>query len=237
MEPMSSRLSALWPSRSVPVTSWRSASRWRTRPSTFAICVLGLYLFGAGEAFLLNADLGVSPWTVLAQGLSERTGLAIGLTSFGVSCIVLLAWIPLRERPGLGTITNIIVISASLQLMSWVLPHPGSTWLRLLFVLLGIAIVGVGSGLYLTCNLGPGPRDGAMTGLHQRFDWPVAVVRFGIEAIVLVAGWLLGGTVGIGTVLFMLLIGPSVGYGLRLAGRLGRARTAVPDEEFPEFEA
>ncbi len=199
--------------------------------------ILGLYLFGAGEAFLVNAGLGVSPWVVLAEGLSRRLPLSIGTATFLISCVVLLAWIPLRERPGLGTLLNIVVIAASLQLMTIVLPHPHGVLLQLAFVLVGIAVVGLGSGLYLTCNLGPGPRDGAMTGIHQRTGWPVARVRLGIEAIVLLCGWLLGGTVGIGTVMFMLLIGPSVGYGLRFAGWLGRARSSVVEDEYPELEA
>ena len=184
--------------------------------------IIGLYLFGAGEAFLVNAGLGVSPWVVLAEGLSRRLPLSIGTATFLISCVVLLAWIPLRERPGLGTLLNIVVIAASLQLMTIVLPHPT-----------GFSC----SWLYLTCNLGPGPRDGAMTGIHQRTGWPVARVRLGIEAIVLLCGWLLGGTVGIGTVMFMLLIGPSVGYGLRFAGWLGRARSSVVEDEYPELEA
>jgi len=124
------------------------------------------------------------------------------------------------------------------------LPEPTAWGARLAFVLIGIGLIGIGSGLYLTCNLGPGPRDGWMTGLHVRYGWPISSVRLAIEAVVLVLGWLLGGTVGIGTVLFALLIGPSVGYGLRLAGRVGRATGAgalvdveVTDEEFPEGEA
>jgi uncharacterized membrane protein YczE len=233
-------LAFLRPSRTVPVTRWRSQSRWRTRPSTFVILALGQWVFGTGEAFLVASSLGVSPWTVLAQGLSIRLAIPIGLATLLVSALVLLLWIPLRERPGLGTIANAIIIATALQVMVGVLPEPHNVIVRLLFVLLGIALIGMGSGFYLTANLGPGPRDGWMTGLHLKFGWPISAVRLAIEAVVLVLGWLLGGTVGIGTVLFALLIGPSVGYGLKLAGRVGRTQMPeleVDDDEFPEGEA
>ncbi|MEI6361417.1 MAG: YitT family protein [Actinomycetes bacterium] len=233
-------LSFLRPSRTVPVTWWRSESRWRARPSSFAILAIGQWLFGTGEAFLVASSLGVSPWTVLAQGLSVRLAIPIGLATFVVSALVLLLWIPLRERPGLGTIANAVIIATALQVIVQVLPEPQNVVVRLLFVFIGITLIGIGSGLYLTANLGPGPRDGWMTGLHVKFGWPISTVRLAIEAVVLVLGWLLGGTVGIGTVLFALLIGPAVGYGLRFAGRVGRTQTpelTVDDDEFPEGEA
>lgn len=242
---MRRRWAALAPSHTVPVTSWRSASRWRTRPSTFLLLIVGLWLFGAGEALLVSAGLGNGPWTVLAQGVTTRVPISIGLATFLISVTVLLLWIPLRERPGLGTIMNAIVIALSLQVMLLVLPEPtgdgiGVLTVRLLMVLGGIALIGLGSGLYLTTGLGPGPRDGWMTGIHDRTGWPVSRVRLGIEAVVLVLGWLLGGTVGIGTVLFALLVGPSVGYGLRLiAGLDPRASRAgsIPGDQHPELEA
>ncbi|MDP1877817.1 MAG: hypothetical protein Q8M17_09695, partial [Actinomycetota bacterium] len=218
---MLDRLGFLRPSRTVPVTRWRSPSRWRSSPSTFAVLVVGLWLFGTGEALLVAARLGVSPWTVLAQGISSRLPISIGLATLLTSALVLLLWIPLRERPGLGTIANAVVIAVSLQVGVLLLPQPGNEVVRLLMVLAGIGLIGVGSGLYLTTNLGPGPRDGWMTGIHVRTGWPITGIRLGIEATVLVVGWLLGGTVGIGTVLFALLVGPAVGYGLRLAGRVG----------------
>jgi hypothetical protein len=205
------------------------------------VLVVGLSLFGTGEAFLVRGGLGVSPWTVLAQGLSLRLGIAIGVATFLVSALVLLLWIPLRERPGLGTLANAVVIAVALQVGVDVLPDATSPPAAVAFVLLGIGLIGVGSGLYLTTNLGPGPRDGWMTGLHARTGWPVGRVRLGIEVAVLGVGWLLGGTVGIGTVLFALLIGPSVAQGLAIAGAVGRAPgTEQPgpiDDEFPELEA
>jgi len=227
------------PSRSIPVTRWRSeGSRWRGRPSTLVVLVLGLWLFGTGEAMLVDAALGNAPWTVFAQGISVRTGITIGLATFLTSVAVLLMWIPLRERPGLGTIANAVIIALALQVMIGVLPSPESFGWRLAQVVGGIALVGVGSGLYLTTNLGPGPRDGLMTGIHQRTGVAVTPVRLSIEVVVLAAGWVLGGTVGLGTVLFALLIGPSVGYGLRLVGWLAGARgEAPPPDVHPELEA
>ena len=223
----------LRPSRTVPVTPWRSTSRWRARPSTLVILVLGLWLFGTGEALLVVSELGNGPWTVLAQGLTVRTPVSIGTATFIISALVLLLWIPLKERPGLGTIANAVVIAIALQVGVAFIPHPDPLALRLIFVIAGIALIGLGSGLYLTTNLGPGPRDGWMTGIHLRFGWPVARVRLGIEVTVLVIGWLLGGTIGLGTVLFALFIGPSVGWGLRLMDRGNTTRS----EGSPELEA
>jgi uncharacterized protein len=227
------------PSRSIPLTRWRSeGSRWRTGPGTFVILILGLWLFGTGEAMLVDAALGNAPWTVLAQGISVRTGIAIGLATFLTSVVVLLLWIPLRERPGLGTIANAIVIATALQVMIGVLPTPTSVAWRLGQAIAGIALVGVGSGLYLTTNLGPGPRDGLMTGIHERTRIAVAPIRLSIEVVVLTIGWILGGTVGVATVLFALLIGPSVGYGLRLVGWIAGARVDVAEDDVhPELEA
>jgi len=234
-------LAWLRPERTVPVTRWRAPSRWRPSLPTFGVLIAGLWFFGTGEALIINAGLGVSPWTVLAQGITSRTGLAIGLTTFITGCFVLLLWIPLRERPGLGTIANIIVISAAIEVMTIVIPNPQNFVVQLLCVLAGIACIGIGSGLYLTTNLGPGPRDGWMTGIHLRTGWPVPVVRTSIEVLVLGTGWLLGGTVGLGTLLFAALVGTSVGYGLMLARRLGEqpgAQEQVVDEAvFPELEA
>jgi len=221
------------PSRTIPVTPWRSQSRWRSSPRTFTVLIVGLWLFGTGEALLVVAELGNGPWTVLAEGISSRTPLSIGAATFAISCLVLLLWIPLKERPGLGTIANAVVIAIALQVGVQVIPHPEPLWLRLAFVIVGIAAIGLGSGLYLTTNLGPGPRDGWMTGIHERFGWPVARVRLGIEVSVLALGWLLGGTVGLGTVLFALLIGPSVGWGLRAMDR----GTAASTDSAPELEA
>jgi len=227
----------LTPSRSVPLTRWRSESRWSAKPSTFAILIGGLWLFGTGEALLVIADLGVGPWTVLAQGISTKAPIDIGVATFLISLTVLLVWIPLRERPGLGTIANAIVIATALQVMSSAIPHPENPAVRIVVVIVGIGFVGIGSGLYLTTNLGPGPRDGMMTGIHYKTGWPVSAVRLGIEVTVLVIGWFLGGTVGIGTVLFALLIGPFVGYGLKGVGILAGAKATIESDSEPELDA
>lgn len=227
------------PSRTIPRTRWRSeGSRWRTGPGTFVILIVGLWLFGTGEAMLVDAALGNAPWTVFAQGIAVRTGIAIGLATFITSVVVLLMWIPLREKPGLGTIANAIVIALALQVMIGVLPTPESLGWRLAQVVAGIVLVGIGSGLYLTTNLGPGPRDGLMTGIHERTGIAVTPVRLSIEVIVLAVGWILGGTVGVGTVLFAALIGPSVGYGLKLVGWIAGSRQELPPADVhPELEA
>jgi len=227
------------PSRTIPRTRWRSeGSRWCTGPGTFVILIVGLWLFGTGEAMLVDAALGNAPWTVFAQGIAVRTGIAIGLSTFVTSVVVLLMWIPLREKPGLGTIANAIVIALALQVMIGVLPTPESLGWRLAQVVTGIVLVGIGSGLYLTTNLGPGPRDGLMTGIHERTGIAVTPVRLSIEVIVLAVGWILGGTVGVGTVLFAVLIGPSVGYGLKLVGWIAGSRQELPPADVhPELEA
>lgn len=227
----------LVPARTVPVTRWRAPSRWRAGPLTLLVLAVGLWMFGAGEAFLVDSDLGVSPWTVLAQGVAEQVSVGIGWATFGVSLVVLLLWIPLRERPGLGTLANAVIIALALGLTVPLLPSPETLPWRASEVLAGIGLIGVGSGIYLTTGLGPGPRDGWMTGLHHRTGVPVTAVRLAIELVVLGAGWLLGGTVGVGTVAFALLIGPSVGYGLAFIGRLGRVGGDVGTDDAPATEA
>jgi uncharacterized membrane protein YczE len=201
-------------SRTIPRTRWTARQFWRPTPGSVFSLLLGLTLFGLGEAFLLAASLGATPWTVLAQGVSLRTGLSIGWVTFLVSTVVLLLWIPLRQKPGLGTFANIVVIALVLDLAYNWLPEPTGLGLRYVFVFVGIGLIGLGSGFYLTAGHGPGPRDGWMTGLHHRTGRPVAQIRLGIEVVVLIVGWLLGGTVGIGTALFALLIGQAVALGL-----------------------
>jgi uncharacterized membrane protein YczE len=218
--------------RHVPRTSYAAPSRWRPRLVTLLVLSMGLVLFGAGEGALVAAGLGVSPWTVLAQGLSVRTGLDIGVTSAFISLAVLLLWWPLGERPGLGTILNIAIISAVLGLTADRWPTPSSSVLALVQVLAGIAMVGLGGALYLSAHLGPGPRDGLMTGLHARYGVPVAGVRLGLEVAVLLVGWLLGGTVGVGTVLFALLIGRALAFWLSVVARL--APEVLDDPDLPE---
>jgi uncharacterized membrane protein YczE len=227
----------LAPARTVPVTRWRAPSRWRASPSTVVILVIGLWLFGTGEALLVDADLGVSPWTVLAQGLDQQSGIGIGMATFVISAAVLLLWLPLRERPGLGTVANAVLIALALGVTTPLLPQPEALPWQVAEVLVGIALIGLGSGLYLTCGLGPGPRDGWMTGLHHRSGMPVALVRVMIEVTVLGLGWALGGTVGLGTVAFALLIGPSVGYGLKLVDHVSGTGRTVTSVDAPASDA
>jgi len=196
-----------------------AASRWRARPAQLLRLLPGLWLFGTGEALLVLAGLGNTPWTVLAQGVSLHTPLSIGAATLVIGVLVLCGWLPLHERPGLGTLSNVVVISLAIDVMLPLLAAPSSMAVRAAVLLCGILLIGAGSGLYLSAELGPGPRDGWMTGLHRRYGWPLPAVRFGIEAGVLVAGWTLGGTVGVGTVVFALLIGPAVGAGVKLLRR------------------
>jgi len=169
----------------------------------------GLFLCSTGIALMVVADLGLGPWDVLHQGLSLLLGVSIGAATIGTGAAVLLLWLPLRERPGLGTIANVALIGLFLDLVLSVLPGPGAPWLRWSMLLVGVPIFAVGSGLYLGVGLGPGPRDGVMTGLARR-GLPLGVARAAIEATVLTLGWLLGGAVGFGTIYFALAIGPLV---------------------------
>lgn len=210
----------LKPSKTIPKVSWsNSGSNWSVKPYPFLVLVLGLWIFGTGEAMLINSSIGVSPWTVLAEGVAKQLSVGIGVATFIVGTLVLLLWIPLKQRPGLGTIMNILVISTAIDLMGPVLPNPDVFALQLMMVVAGVALVGVGSAFYLTANYGPGPRDGWMTGLHYRTGIPVGKVRLGIELTVLLTGWILGGTVGIGTAIFALFIGQAIAVSLGIVSR------------------
>ena len=226
---MSSLSQWLKPSRTVPTTSWSASdSMWKARPRTMLFMILGNWLYGTGEALLITADIGQTPGTVLAQGIQNLTGDSIGWTSFYISVGVMLLWIPLRLKVGIGTVFNIILVSVAIDVMTPLMPQPESYSLSVLQVLLGILVIAIGSAFYIPSNLGPGPRDGLMTGLHFRTDWPIGRVRFGIEAVLLVSGWLLGGSVGLGTVLVTVLIGEVVAILFGLVGRLSPSKTVAP---------
>ena len=183
----------------------------------------GLVLFGVSMGLLVRAQLGVIPWDVLHQGLSRQLGVSMGTVVIAVSLLLLLAWIPLRERPGLGTISNALVIGLALDAALVVLPPVDAIPLRVLLVLTGVLLNAVATASYIGVHLGPGPRDGLMTGLVRRTGRSVSVVRTSIEATVVLVGWLLGGTVGLGTVVYALSIGPLVQFLLpRLSVRLHR---------------
>ncbi|MFP5321929.1 MAG: YczE/YyaS/YitT family protein [Acidimicrobiia bacterium] len=197
-------------------------------PVRVARCLLGLVLLGVGIGLTVAADLGLSPWDVLHQGLSERLGITIGTASIGVGILVLLLWIPLRERPGLGTVMNVFVIGTTVDLTLAVVDRPEPLWARVLYLAVGIWLWGPGSGLYLGVGMGSGPRDGLMTGLARR-GLRVGPVRTGIEVAALTVGFLLGGTVGIGTLAFALGVGPNVAWWLpRLDLRGGAAPEPAP---------
>jgi uncharacterized membrane protein YczE len=196
-----------------------AASRWRASPGRLAQLLLGLCAFGTGEALVVASELGNSPWTVLAEGVQVQTGIAIGVATVAISFAILLAWLPLGQRPGLGTIANAIVIGVAIDVALAVVGHPQGLLTRWLMVVGGIALVALGSGLYLTTFLGPGPRDGLMTGLHRRTGVQIGAIRTGIEVTALLAGWALGGTLGLGTLAFAVAIGPAVAAMLRLLAR------------------
>ena len=215
----------LRPSRTIPITPWRADSTWslgtgKHHIQRLAILFFGLTIFGIGEAFLVVSSLGNSPWVVLSEGISINTFLNIGESTFLVSVVVLLLWIPLRQKPGFGTLANIVVIAASIELGLLIIPTVENVYVKYFYVLFGIALVGVGSALYITCGLGTGPRDGLMTGLHYKTGVRVGRVRLGIEIVALSVGAILGGSLGVGTALFALLIGQSVAISLGVLGRL-----------------
>ncbi len=191
-------------------------SRWRASPGRLAALLAGLALFGAGEALLVASALGNSPWTVLAEGAGEQAGVGVGVATVVVSVLILLAWVPLHQAPGLGTVLNAVLVGVALDLTLLALPPLEALAVRWAALAGGIALVALGSGAYLGARLGPGPRDGLMTGLHRRTGVSVRGVRMGIELGAVAVGAALGGTVGIGTLAFALLIGPAVQLGMRV---------------------
>ena len=204
--------------KAVPSVSWSSEHplNFRPRLKTLFILCSGLVIFGIGEAALIAAGAGVSPWTVFAQGIGIVTGLSIGWATFVVSVGVLLLWIPLKQTPGLGTLLNAIIISAAIELSLPYLPQPSMYGFKIVQSAVGVLLVGMGSGLYLIAHLGAGPRDGLMTGLQRVTNFPIAWVRTALEITAVLFGWLLGGTLGLGTLMFAFGIGPAVSIGLYL---------------------
>ena len=213
-------ISHLKPHRTVPVVPWTAKNRWDLSFKRVLILFFGLAIFGLGDGLIIQSGLGNAPWSVLAQGISLKSGLSIGTSTLIVGSLVLALWIPLRERPGFGTLSNIIIISLFIEIATNIFPKQSNILPGLIFTLVGIAMVGIGSSLYITCGLGPGPRDGAMTGLHQRTGVRVGRVRLGLEVVVSIVGALLGGTLGLGTLLFALMIGQSVAISFGLLARL-----------------
>jgi uncharacterized membrane protein YczE len=210
----------LRPHKTVPITPWTGNGKWDLSIIRVAILFFGLFIFGIGEAFVIQSNIGNGPWSVLAQGVSKHLDISMGWSTFGISTLVLLGWIPLREKPGFGTLSNIVIIATAIEIGVTYIPLQENYLIGVVFALLGIGMVGVASTLYITCGLGPGPRDGLMTGLHFKTGIRVGRVRLAIEATVFALGWLLGGTVGLGTLLFAGLIGQSIAVALGVVSRL-----------------
>lgn len=188
----------------------------RRLPRRFTQLFIGLFLYGIGIAFMVRGAIGAAPWDVLTQGIANHVPLSFGVITILTSVVVLLLWIPLRQKPGIGTLLNAVLVGPAADFGFLVLPFPEQLWLRVLFFVIGLLTLAAATGLYIGANFGPGPRDGLMTGLHHRLGWPIWIVRTGLEVAVVVIGWILGGNVGVGTVAFALLIGPLCQFFLRV---------------------
>ena len=217
-------LSRIFSIKAVPTLSWSSEFPLNTKPrlKTMIMLIIGLFLFGLGEAIIIGSGSGVSPWTVLAQGISTRSDLSIGMATFFISIAILIFWIPLKQVPGIGTILNAIIIASAIDLTLPYLPQPDDITFKIIQACFGILVVGLGSGIYLCSNLGPGPRDGLMIGLQKQTNTSLPAIRTIIELSAVISGWLLGGVVGVGTILFVFGIGPCGGIGLTLVEKVSK---------------
>tara|TARA_B100001029_G_scaffold77052_1_gene63011 strand:- start:966 stop:1613 length:648 start_codon:yes stop_codon:yes gene_type:complete len=208
--------------KSIPKVYWSSERPLNFKPkisSLFFLC-FGLSLFGLGEGLLIVSSTGASPWSVLAQGISLHIDLSIGTITFLISFAVLFLWFFLKQKPGIGTILNALIIALMIDLSIKFIPAPDSFIFRLILASFAVLSVGIGSGIYLVANLGPGPRDGLMTGLQKKTNFPIAAVRAFLEITVVSIGWYLGGIVGVGTLLFAFGVGPAVALGLYLVKKI-----------------
>ena len=207
--------------KNIPIVSWSSDKSLNFKPklSTSFFLFFGLVIFGLGEGLLILSTTGNSPWSVLAEGISNTTSLSIGAATFFISVSVLFLWIFIKQKPGLGTIFNIIIIAGMIDITLSFFDAPSSIWMKYFLAFFSVLLVGLGSGIYLVANLGPGPRDGLMTGLTKLTNLPIALVRAFLEISAVLAGWYLGGTVGVGTLIFAFGIGPCVALGLFLVNK------------------
>ena len=207
--------------KKIPKVKWSSEKPFNFKPkfSTFFFLCFGLSIFGLGEGLLIVSFTGASPWSVLAQGISLNVNLSIGTITLLISIAVLILWIPLGQKPGMGTIFNALIIAIMIDLCIKYVPTPSDYIYQLLLAVISVIMVGIGGGIYLVSNLGAGPRDGLMIGLQKLTNFPIAVVRATLEISVVSIGWYLGGTVGIGTLLFAFGIGPCVALGLYLVNK------------------
>ena len=212
--------------KKVPKVTWSSKKPLNFKPkiSTFLFLCFGLTLFGLGEGLLLVSLTGASPWSVLAQGISLHIDLSIGVITFFISLLVIFLWIFLDQKPGMGTILNAVIIAFMIDLSINFVGTPNNYFSQLLMAIISVLLVGLGSGFYLIANLGPGPRDGLMTGLQRKTNFPIATVRAFLEISVVLTGWYLGGTVGIGTLLFAFGVGPAVALGLYIVDKFFNSR-------------
>jgi len=208
--------------KKIPKVNWSSEKPLNFKPkfSTFFFLCFGLSLFGLGEGLLIVSFTGASPWSVLAQGISLNVNLSIGTITLLISIVVLLLWIPLRQKPGMGTILNALIIAIMIDLCIKYVPTPSNYIYQLILAVISVIMVGLGGGIYLVSSLGAGPRDGLMIGLQKITNFPIAVVRATLEISVVSIGWYLGGTVGVGTLLFAFGIGPCVALGLFLVDKI-----------------
>ena len=208
--------------KNIPKVNWSSDKPYNFRPkfSTFFFLCFGLMLFGIGEGLLIVSFAGASPWSVLAQGISLNVNLSIGVITFFISVTVLILWIPLRQKPGMGTIFNALIIAFMIDVCIKFVPTPNNYINQLILAAVSVLTVGIGGGIYLVSNLGAGPRDGLMIGLQKVTNLPIAAVRAFLEISVVSIGWYLGGTVGVGTLLFAFGIGPCVALGLYLVDKI-----------------
>ncbi len=208
--------------KNIPKVSWSSHKPMNFKPkiSTFLFLCFGLVLFGLGEGLLIVSLTGASPWSVFAQGISLNVDLSIGTITLFISIGVLFFWLPLNEKPGIGTILNALIVAIMIDISIALIPTPENYLSQLLLAIFAVLIVGLGSGFYLVANLGPGPRDGLMTGIQKKTNLPIALVRAFLEITVVSIGWYLGGTVGIGTLLFAFGVGPAVALGLFFVGKI-----------------
>ena len=208
--------------KKIPKVYWSSEKTYNFKPrfSTLFFCCFGLMLFGLGEGLLIVSFTGASPWSVLAQGISLNVNLSIGMITLLISICVLILWIPLSQKPGIATILNALIIAFMIDLCIKFVPTPSNNYNQLILAIASVIIVGIGGGIYLVSNLGAGPRDGLMVGLQKKTNLPIALVRATLEITVVSIGWYLGGTVGIGTLLFAFGIGPCVALGLYLVDKM-----------------
>ena len=208
--------------KNIPKVSWSSERPLNVRPkiSTFLFLCFGLTLFGLGEGLLIVSFTGASPWSVLAQGISLNVDLSIGTITLFISIGVLIFWLPLNQKPGIGTILNALIVAVMIDICIKFVPTPENYIPQLILAVIGVLITGFGGSIYLVANLGAGPRDGLMVCLQKKTNMPIAAVRAFLEITVVTIGWYLGGTVGVGTILFAFGIGPAVALGLYLTGKI-----------------